>query len=337
LWLPRRRRRRRRRAITTIREERIMADGQEQTAVEEVVNAERKAEKAVENHLPEEDKGKEIAHVSKDDVKGSEMDIDDDKEKLEVAKEEQEQQENDKAQEEQEKVEEDVVEEEKAKEEEAEAEEVEQFDEEEEEEEVVEEEGKKEKETKTTTKKTAGRPKKGRAKSEELSTPRGRGEKRQRQKKEIFPFFTDRPTRERKSIERFIASVEKETSKDIEIKQVLQPAGFSFLFFSQRVLFFPAAAEHISSTLSFPSFFLSFFIFTQFSSRKRQTDRQSDKVSKEFITLARDAELFVFCMLSFPFLSRPHSNLLCRSRPRFSFFPECSVFYTRNPPPALLA
>lgn len=251
-----------------------MADEQELTAVEEVVNAERKVEKAVENHQPEEDKGKEIAHVSKDDVKGSEMDIDDDKEKLEVAKEEQEQQENDKAQEEQEKVEEDVVEEEKAKEEEVEAEEVEQVDEEEEEE-VVEEEGKKEKETKTTTKKTAGRPKKGRAKSEELSTPRGRGEKRQRQKKEIFPFFTDRPTRERKSIERFIASVEKETSKDIEIKQVLQPAGFSFLFFSQRVLFFPAATDHISSTLSFPSFFLSSSSLSFLPARDRQTGNRT--------------------------------------------------------------
>jgi protein DEK len=239
LWLPRRRRRRRR-AITTIREERIMADEQEQTAVEEVVNAERKVEKTVENHQPEEDKGKEIAHVSKDDVKGSEMDIDDDKEKLEVAEEEQGHQENDKGQEDQEKVEEEVVEEEKAKEE-AEAEEVEQV-EEEEEEVVVAEEGKKEKETKTTTKKTAGRPKKGRAKSEELSTPRGRGEKRQRQKKEIFPFFTDRPTRERKSIERFIASVEKETNKDIEIKQVLLPAGFSFLFFSQRVFVFSSSS-----------------------------------------------------------------------------------------------
>jgi hypothetical protein len=274
LWLPRRRRRRRRRrAITTIREERIMADEQEQTAVEEVVNAHRKVEKAVENHQPEEDKGKEIAHVSKDDVKGSEMDIDDDKEKLEVAKEEQEQQENDKAQEEQEKVEEDVVEEEKAKEEEAEAEEVEQV--EEEEEEVVEEEGKKEKETTTTTKKTAGRPKKGRAKSEELSTPRGRGEKRQRQKKEIFPFFTDRPTRERKSIERFIASVEKETNKDIEIKQVLQPAGLSFIFFFQRVLFFPAAAEHISSTSSFPSFFLSSSSLSFLPARDRQTDNRT--------------------------------------------------------------
>jgi protein DEK len=256
-----------------------MADGQEQTAVEEVVNAERKVGKAVENHQPEVDKGKEIAHVSKDDVKGSEMDIDDAKEKLEVAKEEQEQQENDKAEEEQEKVEEDVVEEEKAKEEEAEeeavAEEVEQVEEEEEEEEVVAEEGKKEKETKTTTKKSAGRPKKGRAKSEELSTPRGRGEKRQRQKKEIFPFFTDRPTRERKSIERFIASVEKETNKDIEIKQVLQPAGFSFLFFSQRVLFFPAAAEHISSTLSFPSFFLSSSSLSFLPARDRQTDNRT--------------------------------------------------------------
>jgi hypothetical protein len=277
LWLPRRRRRRRRRrAITTIREERIMADEQELTAVEEVVNAERKVEKAVENHQPEEDKGKEIAHVSKDDVKGSEMDIDDDKEKLEVAKEEQEQQENDKAREEQEKVEEDVVEEEKAKEEEAEAEEVEQVEEEEEEEEVVvEEKGKKEKETTTTRKKAAGRPKKGRAKSEELSTPRGRGEKRQRQKKEIFPFFTDRPTRERKSIERFIASVEKETNKDIEIKQVLQPAGFSFLFFSQRVLFFPAAAEHIYSSLSFPSFFLSSSSPSFLPARDRQTDNRT--------------------------------------------------------------
>ncbi len=250
-----------------------MADEQEQTAVEEVVNAERKVGKAVENHQPEVDKGKEIAHISKDDVKGSEMDIDDDKEKLEVAKEEQEQQENDKAEEEQEKVEEDVVEEEKAKEEEAEAEEVEQV--EEEEEEVVAEEGKKEKETKTTTKKSAGRPKKGRAKSEELSTPRGRGEKRQRQKKEIFPFFTDRPTRERKSIERFIASVEKETNKDIEIKQVLQPAGFSFLFFSQRVLFLPAAAEHISSTLSFPSFFLSSSSLSFLPARDRQTDNRT--------------------------------------------------------------
>jgi protein DEK len=278
LWLPRRRRRRRRRAITTIREERIMADEQELTAVEEVVNAERKVEKAVENHQPEEDKGKEIAHVSKDDVKGSEMDIDNDEEKLEVAKEEQKQQENDKAQKEEEKMEEDVVEEEKEKEEEVEQGEAEQEDVEqveEEEEEMVAEEGKKEKETKATTKKTAGRPKKGRAKSEELSTPRGRGEKRQRQKKEIFPFFTDRPTRERKSIERFIASVEKETNKDIEIKQVLQPAGFSFLFFSQRVFFFPAAAEHISSTLSFPSFFLSSPSLSFLPARDRQTDNRT--------------------------------------------------------------
>ncbi|CAM6027875.1 unnamed protein product [Sphagnum balticum] len=71
------------------------------------------------------------------------------------------------------------------------------------------------------TKKRPGRPKKEGAKSEEEgSTPCESSVKRKRQKKEIFPSYIDRPTRERKSIERFIASsVEKESSKDFQIKQ----------------------------------------------------------------------------------------------------------------------
>ncbi|CAK9873229.1 unnamed protein product [Sphagnum jensenii] len=70
-------------------------------------------------------------------------------------------------------------------------------------------------------KKRPGRPKKEGAKSEEEgSTPCESSVKRKRQKKVIFPSYIDRPTRERKSIERFIASsVEKEISKDFQIKQ----------------------------------------------------------------------------------------------------------------------
>ncbi|KAH8967538.1 hypothetical protein BDL97_03G082300 [Sphagnum fallax] len=70
-------------------------------------------------------------------------------------------------------------------------------------------------------KKRPERPKKEGAKSEEEgSTPCESSVKRKRQKKEIFPSYIDRPTRERKSIERFIASsVEKESSKDFQIKQ----------------------------------------------------------------------------------------------------------------------
>jgi protein DEK len=95
--------------------------------------------------------------------------------------------------------------------------------EEEEEEKEEEEEQEREEEengTPVSTKKRPGRVKTGRTKSEEISTPRGSSGKRQRQRKEIFPFFTDRPTRERKSIERFIAFVEKDTNKEVQIKKV---------------------------------------------------------------------------------------------------------------------
>jgi protein DEK len=82
-------------------------------------------------------------------------------------------------------------------------------------------------------KKRPERPKKEGAKSEEEgSTPCESSVKRKRQKKEIFPSYIDRPTRERKSIERFIASsVEKESSKDFQIKQVSQAPFLSLFFF----------------------------------------------------------------------------------------------------------
>lgn len=82
-------------------------------------------------------------------------------------------------------------------------------------------------------KKRPGRPKKEGAKSEEEgSTPCESSVKRKRQKKEIFPSYIDRPTRERKSIERFIASsVEKEIRKDFQIKQVSQAPFLSLFFF----------------------------------------------------------------------------------------------------------
>lgn len=199
---------------------------EDQTATEMVENAEQTEGKAVENHQT----GKEQEVAVVEDVKGDAMDIEEkgkleagigtkenekaeDKE-LEEAKEELVQLEEGKEEEKTEKEEEEVEKEEEEEEEEEEREE-EEKEEEEEEERAEEENG-----TPVSTKKRPGRVKKGRKKSEETSTPRGSSGKRQRQRKEIFPFFTDRPTRERKSIERFIAFVEKDTNKEVQIKKV---------------------------------------------------------------------------------------------------------------------
>jgi len=230
---------------------------EDQTATEMVENAEQTEGKAVENHQT----GKEQEVAVVEDVKGDAMDIEEkgkleagigtkenekaeDKE-LEGAKEELVQLEEGKEEEKTEKEEEEV---EKEEEEEEEREE-EEKEEEEEEERAEEENG-----TPVSTKKRPGRVKKGRKKSEEISTPRGSSGKRQRQRKEIFPFFTDRPTRERKSIERFIAFVEKDTNKEVQIKKVYNitrwkkcsPKGLSQKSYQQA-----AEQTHISSTQSF--------------------------------------------------------------------------------------
>jgi len=214
LWVPRK----------SNNKEQVMAEEREdQTATEMVENAEQTEGKAVENHQT----GKEQEVAVVEDVKGDAMDIEEkgkleagigtkenekaeDKE-LEGAKGELVQLEEGKEEEKTEKEEEEV---EKEEEEEEEREE-EEKEEEEEEERAEEENG-----TPVSTKKRPGRVKKGRKKSEEISTPRRSSGKRQRQRKEIFPFFTDRPTRERKSIERFIAFVEKDTNKEVQIKKV---------------------------------------------------------------------------------------------------------------------
>ncbi len=222
---------------------------EDQTATEMVENAEQTEGKAVENHQT----GKEQEVAVVEDVKGDAMDIEEkgkleagigtkenekaeDKE-LEGAKEElvqlEEGKEEEKTEKEEEEVEKEEEEEEEREEEEKEEEEEEEREEEEKEEEEEEEREEEEKEeeeeeeraeeengTPVSTKKRPGRVKKGRKKSEEISTPRGSSGKRQRQRKEIFPFFTDRPTRERKSIERFIAFVEKDTNKEVQIKKV---------------------------------------------------------------------------------------------------------------------
>jgi len=182
-------------------EQEVMNDNQRQTAVEMVENAAVKeattttaaAAAALENHhhhqaeKEENDNDKHKNMNASEDVKGDSMDIDQKAKQLEAGKktEENEKSNNDE-------VEKDV-------------------------------EGDEEEKNRTLkpTKKRPGRPKKEGAKSEEEgSTPGESSVKRKRQKKEIFPSYIDRPTRERKSIERFIAlSVEKESSKDFQIKQ----------------------------------------------------------------------------------------------------------------------
>ncbi|CAM6051062.1 unnamed protein product [Sphagnum compactum] len=189
---------------------------EDQTAMEMVENAEQTEGKAAENHQT----GKEQEVAVVEDVKGDAMDIEE-KGKLEAGigtkqNEKAEDKELEGAKEELVQVEEGKEEEKTEKEEEEEEKEKEEEEKEEEEEEEREEE---ENGTPVSTKKRPGRVKKGRTKSEEISTPRGSNGKRQRQRKEIFPFFTDRPTRERKSIERFIAFVEKDTNKDVQIKK----------------------------------------------------------------------------------------------------------------------
>ncbi|KAH9543794.1 hypothetical protein CY35_13G083600 [Sphagnum magellanicum] len=189
---------------------------EDQTAMEMVENAEQTEGKAVENHQT----GKEQEVAVVEDVKGDAMDIEE-KGKLEAGigtkeNEKAEDKELEGAKEELVQVEEGKEEEKTEKEEEEEEKEKEEEEKEEEEEEEREQE---ENGTPVSTKKRPGRVKKGRTKSEEISTPRGSSGKRQRQRTEIFPFFTDRPTRERKSIERFIAFVEKDTNKEVQIKK----------------------------------------------------------------------------------------------------------------------
>jgi protein DEK len=198
--------------------EQVMAEEREdQTAMEMVENAEQTEGKAVENHQT----GKEQEVAVVEDVKGDAMDIEE-KGKLEAGirtkeNEKAEDKELEGEKEELVQVEEEKEEEKTEKEEDEEEKEKEEEEKEEEEEEEREEE---ENGTPVSTKKRPGRVKKGRTKSEETSTPRGSSGKRQRERKEIFPFFTDRPTRERKSIERFIAFVEKDTNKEVQIKKV---------------------------------------------------------------------------------------------------------------------
>ncbi|CAK9260851.1 unnamed protein product [Sphagnum jensenii] len=191
---------------------------EDQTAMEMVENAEQTEGKAVENHQT----GKEQEVAVVEDVKGDAMDIEE-KGKLEAGigtkeNEKAEDKELEEAKEELVQLEE-GKEEEKTEKEEEEEEEEEEREEEEKEEEEEEERAEEENGTPVSTKKRPGKVKKGRKKSEEISTPRGSSGKRQRQRKEIFPFFTDRPTRERKSIERFIAFVEKDTNKEVQIKK----------------------------------------------------------------------------------------------------------------------
>jgi protein DEK len=195
-------------------EEKVVNDDQRQTAVEMVENAAVKeattttiaaaaAAAALENHhhqaeKVDNDNDNDNDMNASEDVKGDSMDIDQKAKQLEAGK----------RTEENEKAEDDEV-----------VKDVERHEEE-------------KNRTLKPTKKRPGRPKKEGAKSEEEgSTPCESSVKRKRQKKEIFPSYIDRPTRERKSIERFIAlSVEKESSKDFQIKQVSQ-APFLPLFF----------------------------------------------------------------------------------------------------------
>jgi hypothetical protein len=111
---------------------------------------------------------------------------------------------------------------------------------EQEEEAEVEKEQKKEKEGKASgpvaegkpTKKRPGRPKKVRATGEvvvvkekkepKMTTPRKEGGSRaKKEAKEVPSYAADRPTRERKHIERFIASTDKDKNKELQIKQVI--------------------------------------------------------------------------------------------------------------------
>jgi protein DEK len=198
-------------------EQEVVNDNQRQTAVEMVENAAVKeattttaaaAAAALENHHHQAEKeendndndnDKHKDMNASEDVKGDSMDIDQKAKQLEAGKKTEE---NEKSQDDE--VEKDV-------------------------------EGDEEEKNRTLkpTKKRPGRPKKEGAKSEEEgSTPCESSVKRKRQKKEIFPSYIDRPTRERKSIERFIASsVEKESSKDFQIKQVSQAPFLSLFFF----------------------------------------------------------------------------------------------------------
>ena len=109
-----------------------------------------------------------------------------------------------------------------------------------EQEEEVEKEQEKEKEGKASvpvdegkpTKKRPGRPKKVRAPEEvevakekkepKMTTPRKEGGSRaKKEAKEVPSYAADRPTRERKHIERFIASTDKDKNKELQIKQVI--------------------------------------------------------------------------------------------------------------------
>ena len=82
------------------------------------------------------------------------------------------------------------------------------------------------------TKKRPGRPKKVRAPGEvevvkekkepKMTTPRKEGGGRaKKEPKEVPSYAADRPTRERKHIERFIASTDKDKNKELQIKQVI--------------------------------------------------------------------------------------------------------------------
>jgi len=205
-------------------EQEVMNDNQRQTAVEMVENAAVKeatttaaAAAALENHhhhqaeKEENDNDKHKNMNASEDVKGDSMDIDQKAKQLEAGKKTEE---NEKSKDDE--VEKDV-------------------------------EGDEEEKNRTLkpTKKRPGRPKKEGVKSEEEgSTPCESSVKRKRRKKEIFPSYIDRPTRERKSIERFIAlSVEKESSKDFQIKQVSQAPFLSLFFFGYSIS--PGSAKTI--------------------------------------------------------------------------------------------
>lgn len=71
-----------------------------------------------------------------------------------------------------------------------------------------------------------GRPKKAKSGEEKEKSPRkaprSRTPKKEKEVEQLPAFASDRPSRERKSIERFIATVDKGKNKEIQIKQVYE-------------------------------------------------------------------------------------------------------------------
>lgn len=135
-----------------------------------------------------------------------------------------------------------------------------------------EEEAEKEKEGKASvpvdegkpTKKRPGRPKKVKPeevevvkekKEPKMTTPRKEGGSRaKKEAKEVPSYAADRPTRERKHIERFIASTDKDKNKELQIKQVIgdllaareegkSPRGFAVVWI---LILFPGVSSPLA-------------------------------------------------------------------------------------------